>query len=287
MKQAINNIIPRLIKFSKQMDKVETFVDKSWIYIDQSGYNHEYYFMRDHRLIMSVNGDANTGKWELLPNGKLLIDRVSDQIVLKNQFIDEALMVLQKSASDEDPFILVDEQKIPDLDVLRYLQEFEEKKIPNEFPFEPETVEILRSGRVRFKDIEIGFKVKHHEGLIVSGTFDLGLDNVRRNMVVENGIITDLYYIDTYIDEKGQELEIKQKLPYFTSGSMIINLSNINLEFDKKTFIKQKKYHSVELKVKIERSGEVHIVPDFDLGLFTLFFLFVIFVFILVIMSGK
>ena len=121
MKEAIKNIIPRLIKFSKQMDKVETFVDKSWIYIDQIGNNHEYYFMRDHRLIMSVNGAAKTGKWELLPNGKLLVDRVSDQIVLKNQFIDEALMILQKSASDDDPFILVDEKKIPDLDVLRYL----------------------------------------------------------------------------------------------------------------------------------------------------------------------
>jgi hypothetical protein len=84
MKNAIKNLIPRLIQYSKQLDKVENFVDKSWLYLDSNGDNHEYIFMRDFRLIMSVNGTVVTGKWELLPNGKLLIDRVSDKIMLKN-----------------------------------------------------------------------------------------------------------------------------------------------------------------------------------------------------------
>ena len=64
-------------------------------------------FLRDQRLIMSVNGMVVTGKWELPPNGKLLINRLSDRIVLNHQFIDYALMILQESGSDEDPFLLV------------------------------------------------------------------------------------------------------------------------------------------------------------------------------------
>lgn len=224
MKDAIRNILPRLIQYSKQMDKVETFVEpKSWLYLDNSGNNHEYIFMRDHRLIMSVNGTAVTGKWELLPNGKLLIDRVSDQIMLKNQFIDDALMILQKSASDDAPFVLVDEQKIPNLDVLKYLERLEEKQIPKP-PLELGTVEILPSGFVRFEEIMTGYKVKHHAGLIVSGTFDLNLPNHRRFMEVENGVVTNLYYVVSYIDDSNREIEIQQRGFYLSSDSKVINL---------------------------------------------------------------
>lgn len=262
MIQAIKNIIPRLVKFSKQIDKMENFVDKTWIYIDHVGNNHEYYFMRDYRLIMSLNGTAITGKWELLPDGKLLIDRVTDKIILKNQFIDDALMILQKSSSEDDPFILVDEKKIPDLDVLRYLHELEEEKIPNEKPLEPGTVEIQRSGRVRFKDIEIGYKVKHHEGLIVSGTYFLGLNNVNRCMVVQNGIITDLYYLESYIDDRDQEYKIRQKEQHLTTSSIVSNLDEIVIEYGKEIHLRHKKHQTVEYYVTIDEYGEIKFINN-------------------------
>ena len=128
MKEAIRNIIPRILGLSKRLDLIESFVDKSWVYIDYDGKHHEYNFMRDNRLIMTINGTALIGSWELLPNGKLLIDRISDKIVLKNQFIDDAVMILQRSSSENDPFLLVDQDKVPDLDVIKHLQIIEEKK---------------------------------------------------------------------------------------------------------------------------------------------------------------
>jgi hypothetical protein len=263
MNQSFKNIIPRLLRYSKQLDKVETFVDKSWLYLDNGGNNHEYYFIRDHRLIMSVNGKAVTGKWELLPNGKLLIDRVADQIVLKNQFIDEALMILQKSASDEDPFILIDEQKIPDLNVMKYLEEVEEKRIYYEKPLKTGTVEILPSGKIRFNMIEIGFSVYHHAGIIPSGNFDLGLKDSRRFMVVNNGVISELYYLVSYLDVKNQILEIRQPYSYLTSGSTLTNIEDLNIEFSKKLSIKETN-NSNHYHVRINQSGKIVMLDNIE-----------------------
>jgi hypothetical protein len=264
MKDTIKNIISRLIQYSKQMDKVETFVEpKSWLYLDNSGNKHEYIFMRDHRLIMSVNGTAVIGKWELLPNEKLLIDRVSDKIMLKNQFIDDALMILQKSDSDDEPFVLVDEQIIQDHDVLKYLKNIEEKRITSA-SIEKGTVEILSSGFVRFKGIEIGYRVKHYEGLIVSGSFDLNLSGHRRFMVVENGIITDLYYLVTYTDELNREIEICQKATYLASGSRMSNIHPDEIDCKKIIYVKEKENPYVAYKIKIDLKGIVTIIYKND-----------------------
>jgi hypothetical protein len=277
MKQAIQNLLPRLIKYSKQLDKVEAFVEKSWLYLDNNGKNHEYMFMRDLRLIMSVNGSVVIGKWELLPNGKLLIDRVSDKIMLENQFIDDAVMILKKSASEEDPFVLVDEKKIPDLDVLKYLYKFEETYIPIH-PLEPNTVEIQPSGSIRFEEIEIGYRVKHHDGLIVSGTFELNMTNIRRFMVVENGIITDLYYLVSYLDEKNREIEIRQKSKYLTSGSKVENFHLLDISFNKEVTLRLFDDAKVRYNTKIDSSGNVIILIDKD-ALYLLFGLILVLLF--------
>jgi hypothetical protein len=148
-------------------------------------------------------------------------------------------MILQKSASEDEPFVLVDEQIIQDHDVLKYLKNIEEKRKPRP-PLEPGTVEMLSSGNVRFEDIVTGFRVKHHEGLIVSGTFDLNLSGQRRFMVVEIGIITDLYYLVTYTDEHNREIEICQKAPHLTSGSRVSNIHPDEIDCNKVFYVKEK-----------------------------------------------
>ena len=263
MKNAIKNLIQRLIQYSKQLDKVENFVDKSWLYLDSNGDNHEYIFMRDHRLIMSVNGTAVIGKWELLPNEKLLIDRVSDKIMLKNQFIDDALMILQKSDSDDEPFVLVDEQIIKDHDVLKYLKNIEEKRITSD-SIEKGTVEILSSGNIIYKDIVIGYRVEQYKGFIVSGTFDLNLSGQRRFMVVENGIITDLYYLVSYTDDRNREIEICQKATYLASGSRVSNFHPDEIDCKKIFYVKEKENPNIHYKIMIDSKGIVSIIYKND-----------------------
>ena len=63
----IKNIIPRIQQFSSQLSKVEVFVDIPWTLIDENGNNHEYVFLTNHDLILSVNGKVTKGTWQLLP----------------------------------------------------------------------------------------------------------------------------------------------------------------------------------------------------------------------------
>jgi hypothetical protein len=69
-----------------------------------------------------VNGQAIVGTWEYRQASKrLLINRVSDNILLQNGFFSNALLVLKKSGSEDPGFILVNREKIPDLNYVEYL----------------------------------------------------------------------------------------------------------------------------------------------------------------------
>ena len=130
MIEYIKNIIPRIQHYSKGLNKIELLVDpkKPWIHFNESGNYHQYIFMRDKRLIMIFNGVTKTGKWELLHTNQLMIDRISDQITLDHLFVEKALLILKLSGVSAQPFILINSEEIPDLNVLRYLQNFENKK---------------------------------------------------------------------------------------------------------------------------------------------------------------
>jgi len=123
MKLYLSNIIKRLNQFSASLDKQEIFVDKPWVFIDENSNQQKYIFKRDGSLIMSLNGQVTLGKWEYIPEAKsLLIDRVQDKILLNQNFIDSAVMVLKKDGFKDDYFILANEILIPDLDVTIYLK---------------------------------------------------------------------------------------------------------------------------------------------------------------------
>jgi len=122
MKNYIDNLIPRLKEFSSSLDKIEIFIDKSWLLIDGDNL-HRYIFKRNGELIMSLNGKVDVGKWEYLTQAKmLLIDRNTDKILLSQNFVDPAIMVLKIDGENSNGFILANEQLIPDLNVNQYLQ---------------------------------------------------------------------------------------------------------------------------------------------------------------------
>ena len=81
MVEFIKNIIPRINKYGKSLSKIENFVDKNWIYFDEMGSRHEYLFLRDKRIIMTLDSVTKEGSWDLLPTGDLLIKRSSDDLV--------------------------------------------------------------------------------------------------------------------------------------------------------------------------------------------------------------
>jgi hypothetical protein len=127
MHDYINNLLPRLKNLSRTLNQVEIFGDKEWILVDANSNNpHLYTFLRDKRLIVSVNGVSKIGKWEILPTGKLLIEFSNEQpILLENAFVNKVVLILKKSGNNDQPFILFDRIGIPDGNIIRYLLNLE------------------------------------------------------------------------------------------------------------------------------------------------------------------
>jgi hypothetical protein len=72
---------------------------------------------------MSLNGQVTVGRWEYLSAAKsLLVDRNTDKILLNQNFIDTAVMVLKKDGMKDENLILANEILLPDLDVVRHLK---------------------------------------------------------------------------------------------------------------------------------------------------------------------
>lgn len=123
MIEYVRNILPRIQKFSSGLDVKEMYTDKPWIMLEGESDLHEYEFCRDGRLIMSLNGQVQFGKWEYRPSTqRLLIERPTDALLLQNAFIDKGLMILKKSGGPDPAIILVNRTVIPDMDVVRYLE---------------------------------------------------------------------------------------------------------------------------------------------------------------------
>lgn len=118
----IKNLLPRLRQFSQSLDKIELLVEHPWVLIDDELNQHKYIFRRNGDLLMSINGKGIKGKWEYLTVAKSIwIDRVQDNIMLNHDFVDPAVMILKLDGNKDMPFVLANENLIPDMDVVKYL----------------------------------------------------------------------------------------------------------------------------------------------------------------------
>lgn len=123
MKLYIENLIPRLKDFSASLDKKEIFIEKPWIFIDGESNLQKYIFRRNGELVMSLNGNVTSGKWEYISATKsLLIDRISDKILLNQNFIDPAVMILKMDGLNGGNFILANEELLTSVGVEDYLK---------------------------------------------------------------------------------------------------------------------------------------------------------------------
>jgi hypothetical protein len=197
MIEFLKNIIPRIQKYSKGLDKIEVFVDKTepWIYIDENGGQHQYIFLREgKRLIMISNGITKVGKWELLPTNQLLIDRISDIITLDHLFVEKALLILKRSGTDDLPFVLISREEIPDLDVEGYLEKFEREKERKELPNDTQKYRINSRGEIYGPQFIVGKKIDFIDGQIHHGTFKKMVAIHQEFVTIEYNTITRVFY---------------------------------------------------------------------------------------------
>jgi hypothetical protein len=234
MIEYIKNIIPRVKKYSQELDKIENFIDKRWIFIDDNGDHHQYLFLRDKRLIMTLGATTKEGSWELLPTDQLLIKRgTNDLVLLENMFVEQALLVLKRSTTEDVPFVLINQQLIPDLDAVKYLKEFEEEQLEKEkekikpLP-SPQYYKVLESGELFGPEFLVGKKIKTEDNIILNGTYKTAHVSYEKYVVINNNIITEMYFHVHYF-YKQNDLIIQTDNMSKLLGKPIINASSLNI----------------------------------------------------------
>jgi hypothetical protein len=263
MKEYLKNIIPRIQQYSKGLDKIEVFVDKTepWFFVDESGLHHQYIFLRDNRLLMTSNGATKTGKWELLPTNQLLIDRNnSDQIILDHLFVEKALLILQKSGTDDLPFILISREEIPDLDVESYLEKFEREKETIGIPQGDIKYKILKNGKLSGPIFYKGLKILTDNGDILTGTYNTTYLDSTQFVKIENNVIVKVYYKISYT-YNGQKFQIEQK-EYANPAKDDCIIDYSYLIFPLNQFFEIKNSSNVLLNIECDQNGNIIKVED-------------------------
>lgn len=114
----------------KSLSKSAFLVGHPWALIDDDKEVQKLIFKANGELILSKNGAVIYGKWEYLPSANsLIIDRGADKILCKEAFIEDGVLILKKDGTNMDFFALANENIIPDLNILRYLEELRRKKL--------------------------------------------------------------------------------------------------------------------------------------------------------------
>ncbi|MEW5677380.1 hypothetical protein ABGT15_13800 [Flavobacterium enshiense] len=222
MKSYINNIIPRLNKFSKTLEKKELFVDKSWVLIDDKNNLQKYIFRRNGELIMSLNGSVKIGKWEyIIEANSLLIDRIEDKILLNHSFIDSAVMILKKDGTENNLIVLANDKIIVDLDVPKYLKELYRSK-------NNVSIVILKSGieleLLNSDVVVIGCKVTIDGNNIENNIFEN--ENSIFKYIVKNSYVEKIIEKKTY-NTKAGELLIECERDYYPQKGDLAFLNGI------------------------------------------------------------
>ena len=122
MNEILKYFVKSLASSTLSLKKKGLLVEKPWALIDDDGEIQKLIFKRDKGLILSKNGKVMEGTWDYFPEANaLLIDRVMDKLLLKEQFIDENVLILKKDGTDHEFFALANENTIPDYNIPKYL----------------------------------------------------------------------------------------------------------------------------------------------------------------------
>jgi hypothetical protein len=145
---------------------------------------------------MSLNGTVTIGRWEYISAAKsLLVNRVKDTILLNQDFVDNAVMVLRLDGRDESKFILANQNHIPDLDVAKYLKQLYYSR--NEI----RVVETIDGILLEVANADFNYLSVSIDGVPVQDGIMNYIPN--RRIVIENGFIKRVLLKRGYKSDKG------------------------------------------------------------------------------------
>lgn len=132
MTDYLKSILPRLQRYSKQLNEEANFVDVPWAFRDTDGVMVTYLFRSSNELLVTKQGEVVTGRREYISSLRSLLIEYDGRKRLYNQgYLDpeKAVLILRKD-STEELFVLGNKEVIVDMDVAGYL----EGKFPTNIP---------------------------------------------------------------------------------------------------------------------------------------------------------
>lgn len=129
MKTYIADIIPRISKYSKQLDNLTLLTEQQWVAVDFiSGTKRVYVFRKNNDLLVSTDGQVERGKWDFIGNNSLLLDIEKATYLLRHVFIDENILAL-KVDSKEEYLLFLNESKFDrELNSIQAINDFLQEK---------------------------------------------------------------------------------------------------------------------------------------------------------------
>lgn len=146
------------------LKKKGVLIEKPWTLIDDDGEIQKLIFKRDKGLILSKNGVVSEGNWDYYPEARaLLIDRQTDKLLLKEQFIDNNVLILKKDGTTNDYFALANENTLPDLNIAGYLNslKIKEFKIKERKLINGSILQIYNGNKVNYLSEYTGLSIEN------------------------------------------------------------------------------------------------------------------------------
>lgn len=119
----INNILPKINKLSQRLDALSKLQGEPWVVLNDSSKIQKLIFQSNDELIVSTNGVVSIGKWKYLVQANSILIDVNDEKRLYNhQFVDNAIMIWKLDGTISEYFMLANENLVPNLDIVRYIE---------------------------------------------------------------------------------------------------------------------------------------------------------------------
>ncbi|MCF2446209.1 hypothetical protein L0657_19790 [Dyadobacter sp. CY345] len=129
MKTFLADIIPKIQKFSKQLDDLTILTNHHWVSMGEIAVSKTVYIFRTGGiLLVSENGIVSKGAWEYLGNDSILIESGNRTLLLKQAFVDDQIMALKLDGAEGFLFFINETKTGIELNTIHDVFQFLEKK---------------------------------------------------------------------------------------------------------------------------------------------------------------
>lgn len=199
MDKYIKNLLPRLKQYGQKLNKIESFVDKTWVLYSDSTNFQTFRFQRSGKLLITNTGLVEEHQWEYLPPDSLYIKRENlNGIMYRQAFFLDSLFIMQVEGRELEPVLFYNEAEIPDRDVDSYIFKLYANK--NNLGAIAADRKYFFSKDNYYTEIVIGSKI-FDENLLPIANHTIYLKD--KEITITNGLVSSIDYIHYINSELG------------------------------------------------------------------------------------